>query len=67
VTRAQVQQELAQARANGELVSGEEGYAATIFAASGDKSRAQVQKELAAARAQGLTDSAELAYPPVQG
>jgi len=67
VTRAQVQQELAQARANGELVSGEEGYAATIFAASGDKSRVQVQKELAAARAQGLTDSAELAYPPVQG
>ena len=67
VTRAQVQQELAQARANGELVSGEEGYAATIFADSGSKSRAQVQKELAAARAQGLTDSAELAYPPVQG
>jgi hypothetical protein len=29
--------------------------------------RAQVQQELAAARAQGLTDSAELAYPPVQG
>ncbi|SSW62138.1 DUF4148 domain-containing protein [Achromobacter agilis] len=67
VTRAQVQQELAAARANGELVSGEEGYAATIFAASGDKTRAQVQQELAAARAQGLTESAELAYPPVQG
>ncbi|WP_447922531.1 DUF4148 domain-containing protein [Achromobacter aegrifaciens] len=67
VTRAQVQQELVQARANGELVSGEEGYAATIFAASSAKSRTQVQQELAAARAQGLTDSAELAYPPVQG
>ncbi|WP_440130667.1 hypothetical protein [Achromobacter pulmonis] len=26
-----------------------------------------MQQELAAARAQGLTDSAELAYPPVQG
>ncbi|MDT4847793.1 hypothetical protein FQZ97_818620 [compost metagenome] len=62
-----MQQELAAARANGELVSGEEGYAATIFAASGDKTRAQVQQELAAARAQGLTESAELAYPPVQG
>ena len=68
VTRAQVQQELAAARANGELVSGEEGYAATAFANVGaDKTRAQVQQELAAARAQGLTDSSELAYPPVQG
>ncbi|MGY6272998.1 DUF4148 domain-containing protein [Achromobacter denitrificans] len=67
VTRAQVQQELAAARANGELVSGEEGYAATTFASSADKTRAQVQRELAAARAQGLTESAELAYPPVHG
>ncbi|MCW0208210.1 MAG: DUF4148 domain-containing protein, partial [Achromobacter sp.] len=67
VTRAQVQQELAAARANGELVSGEEGYAATTFAAAADKTRAQVQQELAAARGQGLTESAELAYPPVQG
>ncbi|MFD4836136.1 DUF4148 domain-containing protein [Achromobacter sp. NPDC058515] len=67
VTRAQVQQELAAARANGELVSGEEGYAAAPFAHAGDKTRAQVQQELAAARAQGLTESGELAYPPVQG
>ncbi|MFD4836137.1 DUF4148 domain-containing protein [Achromobacter sp. NPDC058515] len=67
VIRAQVQQELAAARANGELVSGEEGYAATAFARAGDKTRAQVQQELAAARAQGLTESGELAYPPVQG
>nr|WP_315527265.1 DUF4148 domain-containing protein [uncultured Achromobacter sp.] len=68
VTRAQVQQELAAARANGELVSGEEGYAATAFAAVGnDKTRAQVKQELAAARAQGLTESGELDYPPVQG
>ncbi len=67
VTRAQVQQELAAARANGELVSGEEGYAAAPFAHAGDKTRAQVQKELAAARTQGLTDSGELDYPPVQG
>lgn len=67
VTRAQVQQELAAARANGELVSGEEGYAATAFASAGDKSRAQVKQELAAARAQGLTESGELDYPPVQG
>ncbi|EHK62835.1 DUF4148 domain-containing protein [Achromobacter arsenitoxydans] len=67
VTRAQVQQELAAARANGELVSGEEGYAAAPFAHAGDKSRAQVQKELAAARSQGLTDSGELDYPPVAG
>ncbi|KAG1247994.1 hypothetical protein G6F65_019866 [Rhizopus arrhizus] len=68
VTRAQVQQELAAARANGELVSGEEGYAATAFAAVGhDKTRAQVTQELAAARAQGLTESGELDYPPVQG
>ncbi|MGE8635172.1 MAG: DUF4148 domain-containing protein, partial [Achromobacter piechaudii] len=56
------------ARANGELVSGEEGYAATAFASVGtDKSRAQVKQELAAARAQGLTESGELDYPPVQG
>lgn len=67
VTRAQVQQELAAARANGELVSGEEGYAATEFAHAGDKTRGQVQQELAAARAHGLTDSGELDYPPVQG
>ncbi|EFF78076.1 DUF4148 domain-containing protein [Achromobacter piechaudii] len=68
VTRAQVQQELAAARANGDLVSGEEGYAATAFASVGtDKSRAQVKQELAAARAQGLTESGELDYPPVQG
>ncbi len=67
VTRAQVQQELAAARANGELVSGEEGYAATAFASAGDKSRAQVKQELAAARAQGLTESGELDYPLVQG
>ncbi|MFF7394891.1 DUF4148 domain-containing protein [Achromobacter sp. NPDC008082] len=68
VTRAQVQQELAAARANGELVSGEEGYAATAIASTGaDKTRAQVKQELAAARAQGLTESGELDYPPVQG
>jgi hypothetical protein len=66
VTRAQVQQELAAARANGELVSGEEGYSATSFAQAGNKTRAQVQQELAAARAQGLTERGELAYPPVQ-
>ncbi len=58
VTRAQVQQE---------LVSTEDGSAATAFASAGDKSRAQVKQELAAARAQGLTDSGELDYPPVQG
>ena len=67
VTRAQVQQELAAARANGELVSGEEGYAVATFAQTGDKTRAQVQQELAAARAQGLTESGELDYPPVHG
>ena len=67
VTRAQVQQELAAARANGELASGEEGYAATAFASAGDKTRAQVKQELAAARAQGLTESGEQDYPPVQG
>lgn len=67
VTRAQVQQELAAARTNGELVSGEEGYAATAFAHAGYKTRAQVKQELAAARAQGLTDGGELDYPPVQG
>jgi hypothetical protein len=67
VTRAQVQHELAAARANGGLVSGEEGYAATAFAQAGDKTRAQVKQELAAARSQGLTESGELEYPPVQG
>ncbi len=67
VTRAQVQQELAPASANGELDTTEEGYAATAFASASDKSRAQVKQELAAARAQGLTESGELDYPPVQG
>ncbi|MCF7767832.1 DUF4148 domain-containing protein [Achromobacter pulmonis] len=67
VTRAQVQQELAAARANGELVSTEEGYAAVSFVSAGDKSRAQVKQELAAARAQGLTESGELEYPPTAG
>ena len=59
--------ELAAARAGGELVSGEEGYAVATFAQTGDKTRAQVQQELAAARAQGLTESGELDYPPVRG
>ncbi|MCY1541448.1 hypothetical protein D9M68_771420 [compost metagenome] len=67
VTRAQVQQELAAARANGELAFGEEGYAATSFTHASDKTRSQVQQELAAAQANGLTDSGELDYPPVQG
>ena len=44
VTRAQVQQELAAARANGELVSGEEGYAVATFAQTGDKTRARCSK-----------------------
>ena len=68
VTRAQVQQELADARAKGELASGEEGYPATAYAQVGAaKTRVQVQQELAAARARGLTESGELDYPPAQG
>ena len=67
VTRAQVQQELAAARGNGELGFGEEGFAAAPIAFTSDKTRAQVKQELAAARAQGLTDGGELDYPPVQG
>ena len=44
MTRAQVQQELAAARANGELVSGEEGYAVATFAQTGDKTRARYSR-----------------------
>jgi len=67
VTRAQVEQELARARANGELAFGEEGYAAAPVAQAGDVSRAEVKPELAAARRDGLTASGELEYPPVAG
>ena len=67
MTRAQVQQELAAARANGELVSGEEGYAVATFAQTGDKTAPPRSSKSWLRPVQGLTDSGELDYPPVRG
>src|SRR3546814_1389106 len=63
LTRAQVQAELAQAKANGQYSFGELDYPATVAPAS-NVSRAQVQDELAQAKAAGLVTYGEEQYPP---
>jgi len=67
VTRAQVRDELAQARAAGEIANGEQAYPA--FAQSGQQqaSRAQVRQDLRDARVAGALSNGEQSYPPVAG
>ncbi|MCD0502556.1 DUF4148 domain-containing protein [Bordetella petrii] len=64
-TRAQVQADLAQAKAAGLVTYGESDYpAAQTFAGPG-KTREQVRAELAQAKANGQYTFGELDYPPV--
>src|SRR3546814_1521147 len=63
LTRAQVQAELAQAKANGQYTFGELDYPAVAEQTS-TVTRAQVQDELAQARAAGLVTYGEEQYPP---
>ncbi|MES2069663.1 MAG: DUF4148 domain-containing protein [Pseudomonadota bacterium] len=63
-TRAEVQAELAQARANNAYVVGGSEYVAfTNIPSASSKTRAEVQAELKQARDQGLLASHEADYP----
>ncbi|AZY47783.1 DUF4148 domain-containing protein [Bordetella avium] len=62
-TRAQVQAELAQAKASGQYTFGEEAYPAAIVQ-HGELSSAQVRQELAQAEQAGLVTTADGDYPP---
>ncbi|AZY52573.1 DUF4148 domain-containing protein [Bordetella avium] len=62
-TRAQVAQELAQAKADGQYTTGELDYPPALAIQSG-KSRAEVAQELAQAKAKGEYTFGELDYPP---
>ncbi|MFQ1061760.1 DUF4148 domain-containing protein [Bordetella trematum] len=62
-TRAQVLEELAQAKANGQYTFGELDYPAAQPVTS-TKTRAQVREELAQAKANGEYTFGELDYPP---
>ncbi|WP_459616181.1 DUF4148 domain-containing protein [Bordetella sp. 2513F-2] len=62
-TRAQVQAELAQAKANGQYMVGEEGYP-FLPAATSSATVDQVRAELAQAKAAGLVTYGNLDYPP---
>ncbi|CAM4098854.1 DUF4148 domain-containing protein [Bordetella pseudohinzii] len=63
-SRAQVQAELAQAKASGQYTFGEQAYPAA-FAQTATLSSAQVRDELAQAQHAGLVTTANLDYPPV--
>jgi len=67
LSRAQVRDELAQARADGEIVNGEQAYPAVAQAADSRLSRAQVRQELSAARANGEIVNGEQSYPDIAG
>lgn len=64
-TRAQVQADLAQAKAAGLVTYGEQDYPAVQVAAAAGKTREQVKAELAQAKANGQYTFGELDYPPV--
>ncbi|MBO9354524.1 DUF4148 domain-containing protein [Bordetella petrii] len=64
-TRAQVQDELAQAKAAGLVTFGELDYPPVQASSAAGKTRAQVQAELAEAKANGQYTFGELEYPPV--
>ena len=63
LTRAEVLQQLAEARAAGEIPNGEQAYPATPRASETRLTRDQVLQELRAARAAGLIVNGEQAYP----
>ena len=67
LTRAQVVQELAQAKAAGLVTSGELNYPPVQAHADAGKSVAQVHAELAAAKADGQYTFGTLDYPPTAG
>src|SRR5690606_7630542 len=62
VSRAQVVQELAQARAAGQIVNGEQAYP-VVAQATQQASREQVRRDLAQARAAGQITNGEQSYP----
>jgi len=64
-TRAQVQAELAQAKAAGLVTFGEQDYPAVQVSTAAGKTREQVKAELAEAKANGQYTFGELDYPPV--
>ena len=63
-TRAQVQAELQQAKADGQYTFGELAYPPKPVATTAGKSRDQVRDELAQAEASGNYTFGELDYPP---
>lgn len=63
-TSAQVAQELADAKANGQYTFGENDYPAAYVSTTAGKSRQQVKDELAQAKANGDYTFGELDYPP---
>lgn len=63
-TRAQVQAELVQAKANGQYTFGELEYPAAQTGSTAAPSRDQVKAELAQAKASGQYTFGELDYPP---
>lgn len=68
LTRAEVRQALQEARANGEIFSGELDPATLSFEHTGSSAtRSQVVQELEQARAQGSISRGNLDYPPTQG
>ncbi|HYG45136.1 MAG TPA: DUF4148 domain-containing protein [Bordetella sp.] len=64
-TRAQVQADLAQAKAAGLVTFGEQDYPAVQVSTAAGKTRQQVRDELADAKANGQYTFGELDYPPV--
>ena len=64
-TRAQVQADLAQAKANGTYTFGENDYPPVQATSAASLSRDQVRAELAEAKANGTYTFGELDYPPV--
>lgn len=63
LTRAQVQAELAQAKATGQYSFGDLDYPPTVAAQGPSLSRAEVQAQLAQAKAAGLVTYGEEDYP----
>lgn len=66
-SRAQVVQDLAQAKAAGLVTSGEQDYPPVQAHSDAGKTREQVRQELAQAKAAGQYSFGELAHPPVAG
>ena len=63
-SRAQVQAELAQAKASGQYTFGENDYPPAAAVSTSGKTRQQVKDELAQAKANGDYTFGDLDYPP---